>query len=666
MGLSLVGVVLIAGSFSLTQIVESQRGLWNIGPQFIGFVVFLVAGLAETRRTPLRPRRGGERARGRLPHRVLGHEVRHVPRRRVHRRDPRLRADRDSFLRRLARARGCRASSGSSSRPASSSRFFIVVRGTFPRPRYDQLMELGWKVMLPLSLVNLLVTGAIVVARAHVMAADRDMPPQTHPPLTTDVVQAGRLARRGQPLVPRIGRTVVSTLQGLRRGHRPRLPPPRHASSTPTRWSTSRRATAAASSCRATPTATSAASPATSAPSPARWTASRCRRRSDETGRRYPAWFRINFSRCIFCGFCEDACPTYAIQLTPDVEMCEYERHEHGLREGGPADRRTGQVPRLRLLPRGRPGDRRQGQGRGASARPRPSTSTTCCLRWCHAMTVLFYIAAAVAVSRPCSSSHAPTSCTRCCTSSCRCSPLPWSSTRSARRFVAALEVIVYAGAIMMLFVFAVMLLNVSADSALRVPLERLDRAADPRRRAAGRARLRDRPHQSRPAVRRGRGRSRSATALFGPYVLGVELASMLLLAGAHRRATHRLAARRASPRPPDSTDPRRRRRSLMAAVSLDHGLILAAILFVIGFVGLLTRRNLDRRRSPASRSCSTPPASPSSWPEPLGQRRRPGHVPLRPGHGGGRSRRGPRRSPSASVRASGGCDVDDADEMKG
>lgn len=46
----------------------------------------------------------------------------------------------------------------------------------------------------------------------------------------------------------------------------------------------------------------------------------------DETGRRYPAYFRINFSRCIFCGFCEDACPTYAIQLTPDFEMCEYRR----------------------------------------------------------------------------------------------------------------------------------------------------------------------------------------------------------------------------------------------------------------------------------------------------------------------------------------------------
>ncbi|MBZ5496482.1 MAG: NADH-quinone oxidoreductase subunit NuoI [Acidobacteriia bacterium] len=46
----------------------------------------------------------------------------------------------------------------------------------------------------------------------------------------------------------------------------------------------------------------------------------------DEHGRRYPEFFRINFSRCIFCGYCEDACPTYAIQLTPDFEMSEYRR----------------------------------------------------------------------------------------------------------------------------------------------------------------------------------------------------------------------------------------------------------------------------------------------------------------------------------------------------
>ena len=46
----------------------------------------------------------------------------------------------------------------------------------------------------------------------------------------------------------------------------------------------------------------------------------------NEHGRRYPLFFRINFSRCILCGFCEEACPTYAIQLTNDLEFCEYDR----------------------------------------------------------------------------------------------------------------------------------------------------------------------------------------------------------------------------------------------------------------------------------------------------------------------------------------------------
>jgi NADH-quinone oxidoreductase subunit I len=45
----------------------------------------------------------------------------------------------------------------------------------------------------------------------------------------------------------------------------------------------------------------------------------------DEDGRRYAAWFRINFSRCIFCGLCTEACPTLAIQTTPDYEICNRE-----------------------------------------------------------------------------------------------------------------------------------------------------------------------------------------------------------------------------------------------------------------------------------------------------------------------------------------------------
>jgi len=44
-----------------------------------------------------------------------------------------------------------------------------------------------------------------------------------------------------------------------------------------------------------------------------------------EDGRRFAPWFRINFARCIYCGLCEEACPTLAIQLTPDYETCSYD-----------------------------------------------------------------------------------------------------------------------------------------------------------------------------------------------------------------------------------------------------------------------------------------------------------------------------------------------------
>jgi len=50
LGLSLLGVILTAGSLSLVQIVEAQAGMWYVVPQFVGFVIFMVAGFAETNR----------------------------------------------------------------------------------------------------------------------------------------------------------------------------------------------------------------------------------------------------------------------------------------------------------------------------------------------------------------------------------------------------------------------------------------------------------------------------------------------------------------------------------------------------------------------------------------------------------------------------------------
>jgi len=52
MGLSVMGVVMLAGTFNLREIVEAQRDGWYVLPQFIGFLVFLVAAVAETHRGP--------------------------------------------------------------------------------------------------------------------------------------------------------------------------------------------------------------------------------------------------------------------------------------------------------------------------------------------------------------------------------------------------------------------------------------------------------------------------------------------------------------------------------------------------------------------------------------------------------------------------------------
>ena len=43
--------------------------------------------------------------------------------------------------------------------------FFVLLRAAIPRPRYDQLMSFGWKVMLPLALINLIATGAVVLVQ---------------------------------------------------------------------------------------------------------------------------------------------------------------------------------------------------------------------------------------------------------------------------------------------------------------------------------------------------------------------------------------------------------------------------------------------------------------------------------------------------------------------
>ena len=164
MGLSLMGPVLLAGSFDLVKIVEAQRHLWFVVPQFVGFVLFFVAGLAETRRLPFDlPEAESELVAGfhseysgmKFGLFFVGEYLGIV----------------------LVSAMISVLFLGGWMGPWLPGIvwlflktffficLFILLRASLPRPRFDQLMAFGWKVMLPVSLVNLLVTGAIVVAR---------------------------------------------------------------------------------------------------------------------------------------------------------------------------------------------------------------------------------------------------------------------------------------------------------------------------------------------------------------------------------------------------------------------------------------------------------------------------------------------------------------------
>lgn len=163
MGLSLMGVVLLAGSFDLREIVLAQADVWFIGPQIIGFVVFFIAGLAETHRLPFDlPEAEAELVAGfhteyssmKFGMFFVGEYVGIT----------------------LVSALITVLFLGGWMGPVLPGAVwfvlktlalicvFILLRAALPRPRYDQLMAFGWKVMLPLALVNLLATGAVVLA----------------------------------------------------------------------------------------------------------------------------------------------------------------------------------------------------------------------------------------------------------------------------------------------------------------------------------------------------------------------------------------------------------------------------------------------------------------------------------------------------------------------
>ena len=163
MGLAVMGVVIQAGSFSLDDIVAAQKHLWFVVPQFFGFCLFMLAGVAATHRSPFDlPEAEQELAAG-FHTEYSGMKF-------------------GMFF--VAEYVGTVVVSallatlffGGWQGPwlpplvwflIKTSGFlvlFILLRAALPRPRYDQVMDAGWKVLLPLALINMLVTGAFVLA----------------------------------------------------------------------------------------------------------------------------------------------------------------------------------------------------------------------------------------------------------------------------------------------------------------------------------------------------------------------------------------------------------------------------------------------------------------------------------------------------------------------
>ncbi|HVO75321.1 MAG TPA: NADH-quinone oxidoreductase subunit NuoH [Ignavibacteriaceae bacterium] len=164
MGISLMGVVMLTGSFSMVDIVNAQQKMWFVVPQIAGFVIFLIAGIAETHRLPFDiPEAESELIAGfhseysgmKFGMFFVGEYLG------------------ITLVSALITTLFFGGWLGPSFLPGvvwffiktfAFILFFVLLRAGLPRPRYDQLMEYGWKFLLPLSLLNLLVTGAVVLS----------------------------------------------------------------------------------------------------------------------------------------------------------------------------------------------------------------------------------------------------------------------------------------------------------------------------------------------------------------------------------------------------------------------------------------------------------------------------------------------------------------------
>ncbi len=175
LGLSLVGVVLVSGSIKIDEIIKSQANVWNIFYQPVGFIIFLVSAFAETNRLPFDLPEAE-------PELVAGYHTEYS--------GMKFGAFYLAEYTNVITASLLTTAfflggwyfpfvdiySGLNPNIAAILQIivffakagiiiflFMLVRWTLPRFRYDQLMRLGWQVLLPLALLNVLVTGLVKI-----------------------------------------------------------------------------------------------------------------------------------------------------------------------------------------------------------------------------------------------------------------------------------------------------------------------------------------------------------------------------------------------------------------------------------------------------------------------------------------------------------------------
>lgn len=167
-GLALVGVLMTAGTLSLTEIVHAQEGMWYFIPQFVGFLIFMTASFAETNRAPFDlSEADAELVQGYMTEYGGAKMVAYLF-------GEYLNMMIASLLLATFFFGGWQLPFGIDpptwvdpfvvlAKMSAFLFFFIWVRASLPRLRYDQLMSFGWKVLLPLATANALVTAILVV-----------------------------------------------------------------------------------------------------------------------------------------------------------------------------------------------------------------------------------------------------------------------------------------------------------------------------------------------------------------------------------------------------------------------------------------------------------------------------------------------------------------------